>query len=59
MNKQIRIVLSLYFVLCLLALWRSAAQAQAAPVIPPQPHEYVSTNGDTVSIQATDSGLPQ
>jgi V8-like Glu-specific endopeptidase len=32
-------------------------QAQAAPVIPPQPQEYLSTNGDAVTIKASESDL--
>jgi len=57
MNKQIRIVLS--FILCFVFVGAlgNAPQAQAAPAVPPQPHEYLSKNGDTVSIKATDSNI--
>src|SRR5512136_2388214 len=54
MNKQVRILLSLILCFTFVGAIGSAPGAQASPVIPPQPQEYLSQNGDAITIKAID-----
>ncbi len=57
MIKRVKIVFSLILCCAFVLSLGGAPQAQAAPVIPPQPQEYRSANGDAVTIKASESDL--
>ena len=56
MIKRIRIVFSLILCFAFVAALGGVPAAQAAPVIPPQPREIKSDNGELITVKATDSG---